>query len=360
MKTQSLTMSLALLSAAFISGFQEQESASVAHSKIAFVTSRDGKGEIYVINPDGSGLTNLTDNPAEDFAPAWSPDGSKIAFRSHRGEGFYNLYVMDADGSNQIRLVQNSGDDPAGDFRPSWSPDGSKIVFNSNREGVRYRGIYVVNVDGSNLTNLTTSGSAPRWSPDGSKIAFELGRDIYVRNADGSNHTRLAEGVRPAWSPDGSKIAFSAITESTFEIYLMNADGSDPNSLTRGSVPAFLPSWSPDGLKIAFKTMREDDPELFLEVLVMNADGSNQTRLSGQVAFDPRQVEPLSWSPDGTKIVFARTDLPFTEVLRVSRKGNLSDVNFDIYIVNIDGSDLLRLTTHSSGESAPVWSPMMK
>jgi Tol biopolymer transport system component len=125
-------------------------------SKIAFVSDRDGNQEIYVINPDGSGLTNLTQHPEKDFAPSWSPDGSRIAFRSHRGDGYYNLYLMDADGSNPTRLVTNAGDDGSGDYTPHWSPDGTKILFESRRNDAyaAYGSSYVVNVDGLSLTSL--------------------------------------------------------------------------------------------------------------------------------------------------------------------------------------------------------------
>ena len=139
---RTLLPSAALLSVVLVLGAEgSSPTQQEAVSQIAFVSERDGNSEIYVINSDGSGLANLTNNPARDHAPAWSPDGSRIAFRSRRGEGSYNLYVMGADGSNPIRLVTNASDDGSGDYTPHWSPDGSKILFNANREGVP-RSIY--------------------------------------------------------------------------------------------------------------------------------------------------------------------------------------------------------------------------
>jgi Tol biopolymer transport system component len=119
--------------------------------KIAFSSMLDGDREIYVMDPDGSNLVKLTDNSACDVYPNWSPDGTKIAFASDR-DGNFEIYVMNADGSNQTRLTYNQAEDTT----PVWSPDGSKIAFLSNRDG-NYE-IYVMNADGSeqiNLTNLT-------------------------------------------------------------------------------------------------------------------------------------------------------------------------------------------------------------
>ena len=96
------------------------------NGKIAFTSIRDGNGEIYVMDADGSNQINLTGNPAQDFDPSWSHDGSKIAFMSNR-DGNWEIYEMDADGSNQTNLTSNSADDRV----PSWSPDGSKIAFAS-------------------------------------------------------------------------------------------------------------------------------------------------------------------------------------------------------------------------------------
>ena len=137
-------------------------------NKIVFVSERDANDEIYVMNADGSGQTRLTNNSSGDRAPAWSPNGSKIAFSSNRGRGGSGIYVMKSDGSGQNTVT----DIPASD-EPAWSPDGAKIIFTSNRYGST--DIYVMNANGSGQTNLTNNpaiDNAPAWSPDGAKIAF--------------------------------------------------------------------------------------------------------------------------------------------------------------------------------------------
>ena len=200
---------------------------------------------------DGSNVHRLTDNSADDAFPAWSPDGSRIAFYSDR-DGDYEIYVMDADGSNVRRLMDNS----TSDVTPAWSPDGAQIAFRSDRDGNWE--IYVMDADGSNVRRLTDNGaeeSFPAWSPDGTQIAFRSDRDgdgeIYVMDADGSNVRRLTDNSATdwssAWSPDGARIAFSSDRDGNYEIYVMDADGSNLRRLTDNSAQDTLPVWRPSG-----------------------------------------------------------------------------------------------------------------
>ena len=240
-------------------------------SRIAFNSDRDGNTEVYAMNADGSGVARLTYNDAVDGGPAWSPDGRRIAFESTR-DGNWEIYVMNADGSGVTRLTHND----AYDWSPAWSPDGRRIAFHSKRDGNRE--IYVMNADGSGVTRLTYNGafdSGPNWSPDGRRIAFGSDRDgdfeVYVMNADGSGVTRLADndGGTPAWSPDGRRIAFSSERDGNWEIYVMNADGSGVTRLTHNSGRDLFPAWSPDGRQIAFHSHRDGN----MEIYVMNAAG---------------------------------------------------------------------------------------
>jgi|LGVD01.1.fsa_nt_gb Tol biopolymer transport system component len=261
--------------------------------KIAFDSNRDGNWEIYVMNADGTNVKKLTSNSVTDGAPAWSPDGSKIAFQSDR-DGDAEIYVMNADGTSVKKLTSNS----ALDWNPDWSPDGSQIVFVSTLDGIYSNNeIYVMNADGTDVKKLTSNSvadGAPAWSPDGSPIAFQSERDgdaeIYVMNADGTNVKKLtsnsASDEYPAWSPDGSKIAFCSERDGDYEIYVMNADGTNVKELTSSAKDDGLPVWSPGGNQIAFQSNRDGDYEIY----VMNADGTNVKKLTSNSAED--------WCPD--------------------------------------------------------------
>ena len=264
-----------------------------ASGRIVFQSDRDGDYEIYVMNADGSGVSRLTDNAANDWVPSWSPDGGRIAFHSDR-DGDREIYVMNADGTGVSRLTDNS----ANDWIPSWSPDGGRIAFYSDRDGDRE--IYVMNADGTGVSRLTDNtgyDGDPSWSPDGRRIAFHSDRDgngeIYVMNADGTGVSRLTDSPGgdwyPSWSPDGGRIAFGSDRDGDGEIYVMNADGSGVSRLTDNSANDWIPSWSPDGRRIAFISELYGDYDIY----VMNADGSGVVRLTENSAED----QYPSWSP---------------------------------------------------------------
>lgn len=318
---------------------------------IVFVSWRDGNGEVYAMDADGSGPRNLTQHPAKDVRPAWSPDGRSIAFVSRR-DGQSEVYVMDADGSGKRNLTR----DRARDDYPTWSPDGRRIAFlrgrlHSNTILVAGAGppppgfascsgsprrcvhpfysyqLYVVNADGSGLRRLTRNGTYKYqlvWSPDGRTIHF--GR--YLVSADGSGSRRLPYiPLTAVWSPDGRRIAFVRTLGRRVpphvlnsEIYVMNADGSGTRRLTHNAAYDGEPAWSPDGRKIAFRSTRDGNREIY----VMNADGSNQRNLTRHPAKDGRP----SWSPDGRRIAFVS-----------DRDGRL-----EAHVMNADGSGQRSLT----------------
>jgi Tol biopolymer transport system component len=266
----------------------------IANGKIAFDSSSLGVGfqnDVFVMNPDGSGRIRLTDDPAADFSPAWSPSGKKIAFASYRdGTEGAQIYVMNADGSGQTRVTDFA---TGGSYHPTWSPSGTKIAFTHDHFPTDFHsGISVVNADGSNpieLTNtLTSYDELPSWSPNGQKIAFarrESGdeRELYLMNPDGSAQTPLTSGffevLTSAWSPDATHIAFEADPTNDglglADIYVIGANGVGQVQLTHTG-HAYNPAYSPDGKKIAF----DGDVGSNFGIFVMNVDGSQVTELT--------------------------------------------------------------------------------
>ncbi|HVE58345.1 MAG TPA: hypothetical protein VNB22_16050 [Pyrinomonadaceae bacterium] len=266
-----------------------------AQEKIAFETLRDGNFEIYVMNADGSNPVNLTNSAADDIDPAFSPDGSKIAFASSR-DGNFEIYVMNADGTQQTRLTMTT----ASESEVAWSPDGKKIAFTSGRDGNNE--IYVMNADGTNPVNLTNNAAQDQeaaFSPDGTRIAFHSfrtgdGAEVFVMNANGTNPVNLTNTIgndtEPVWHPSGNKIAFRGLRNGTIDIYLMNTDGSDQLDITPNTPSSFesQPVFNHDGTKLAFRSNRDGNNEVY----VMDPDGTSQVNLSNNASYDD---EP-SWS----------------------------------------------------------------
>jgi TolB protein len=225
----------------------------------------DNFEDVWTIHADGSGLTRLTHASWPEFDPSWSPDGSRIAFRSERN-GQPEIWIMNADGSGRRRLTDG--------LSPAWSPDGSLIAFSGKR------GLSLIGPDGTGCRVLphTEGGEYPSWSPDGSRIAFNsnLTGDhlMYIAQADGSNVVDLSqvgEGWQVDWSPDGRSILFTSHRDhpdNYTDIYVMTPDGSAVRRLTHdvGQTSA----WSPDGEHIVFSA-----PSL----LIMDPDGGDVTPL---------------------------------------------------------------------------------
>jgi Tol biopolymer transport system component len=286
---------------------------------IAFYSERDGNTEIYVINADGTNERRLTNNSAADETPAWSPNGEQIAFVS-TGNGNEDIYVMNADGSDQRQLTDHEDND----LHPDWSPDGTRIIFVSDRDGDME--IYVMDSDGGNqrrLTHTSAGDMRPDWSPDGKQILFNSERDgnweIYVMEADGGNQRRLTESpaweLFPAWSPDGIKIVYFSMIGGVQkqDIYVMNADGTSVNQLTNNpNTVDEDPVWSPDGSQIAFQSDRDGNYEIY----IMDADGGNQRRLTNNSAGEywPAWRPSLSSqeTPDATSSIYAPHGIPAT------------------------------------------------
>jgi RHS repeat-associated protein len=298
---------------------------------------------------------------------------SKIAFASNR-EGSSQIYLMNTDGTGVMRLTNNASNDDA----PRWSPNNSKIVFESDRDSslCGIFDVYTMNADGSSQARLTTDAnddSAPVWSPDGTKIAFQSFRNganyqVYVMNADGSGQTNISNSglndTQPSWSPDGTKIAFTRATATSSHVFVMSASGANQTQLTFTTDPLHdeQPVWSRDGLKLAFVSTRDsvidtwqetddyeipdDDGQVFTksrvktnkEVYVMNTDGSNQIRLTNTLEND----DAPSWSANGSQIVF-----------RSDRERDAYDPSAQVWMMNSDGSGQINLSNNGGNDYSP-------
>jgi Tol biopolymer transport system component len=252
-------------------------------------------GQFWMIDVTGRNATRLTTDNASHETPAWSPDGSRLAFVSNRG-GRAGIWIMEENGDV---VALNAGLQES--FGPRWSPDGHRLVFFSPVEGMTQ--LFSVKADGTDLRAITSGPPGdydPDWSPDGKKIVFASTRDgipgIWIVNTDGTAPVRLTSrrDTNPTWSPDGSTIAFSRFEFSRYNLYTMTAHGSAPTSFNIGAISA-RPAWSSNGRKIAFTTslcMQADACQAYIQFV--GIDGTSYTSItlpgfSGDVAWRQRR-----------------------------------------------------------------------
>lgn len=310
--------------------------------KIVYSSNIEGNYEIFIVNADGSGLENLTNNKGEDFFGDWINHGAQIIFDTNR-DGIFQIYVMNSDGTNPTNISKSNRMDNFG----SLSPDGSLIAFTSIYGSSK---ICIMNTDGSNLHCITPAGVVndmnPKWSPDGSKIVFSSdqssSQDIYVMNSDGSERQKLDpinqtnKSCQTALWLSNNKIYIPCQIESKgtawFEI---NPDGSDPIQLDELSVGSAIPIYSPEKSKIAFRIKNND----IYDLIVVNSDGSNQINLT-KGKFNVLDI--AVWSPDGKEIGFSSF-----------KKGE----NSEMYIINSEGSNLLQIASSKGLNYFNSWQP---
>jgi Tol biopolymer transport system component len=204
---------------------------------------------IYLTNIDGSGLTVLPCRTESCFSLSWSPDGKRVAFTASPDGPRSDIHVMNTDGTEEVNLTNNLADS----MDAAWSPDGQKIAFSSSHDDLLSWEIYMMNADGSGQTQLTQL-ALPKpayivWSPDGTRIAFfpagGLASPVYVMDIDGSDLIELTDsGGFPAWSPDGKQIAYMYVKNRKSDIFIKNADGSGESQLTNTGNNIY-PHWLP-------------------------------------------------------------------------------------------------------------------
>lgn len=316
-KTLGALASVALAASLLVLAAKPAEAAFPGKSdKITFVRgarTAQATGEVYVMDRDGSAQTRLTNNDVFDGLPAFSPDGKRIAFTSRRdsiapqvNDEIYVMDPKDEDGDgNGEGLTRITKSNLENEFQPAFSPDGKKIAFTSNQGGNE---IYVMDADGTDrerLTNNAARDARPAFSPDGERIAFTSNRDgddeIYAMDAtdqdgdgNGDNLTKITNNTvsdtHVNFSPDGEKVAFSSNRDGNTEIYLANKDGSNPSRLTDTPKVDEFPAFSPDGTEVAFSSNRDGN----FEIYVVSSDGTGTpTRLTDNPQIDSKP----DWAP---------------------------------------------------------------
>jgi TolB protein len=353
---------------------EDAQGGEVSNGKIAFSRTTEGAAahdDIYVIDEEGTQETRLTHSAWYEYLPVWSPDGQKIAFIGFSSEPSGDIipsgdiYVMNADGTNQTRIIHGARYED----RPAWSPDGQKIAFTRSQSG-----IYVINADGTNeahapiffshtVDSWRTEVGSPAWSPEGNTIAFpiyaltnddasasavasepstgERLSGIYLVNVDGTGLCRLTSNYAgaqqtPVWSPNGEKIAFEDKDASYDEgLYVINTDGTGRKKVSGDIKHPYQPVWSPDGKRIAFTDL------LTSELYVINANGSGLRRLTDSASH----VHLPTWSPDSEKIAFSCT-LPAPE-------NSITDPTtyYDLCVINADGTGRKRRITFKATQA---------
>lgn len=358
---------------------------------LVFSSDREGNYEIYWMKADGSDVRRLTNNAGHDSFPKFSPDGTQIAFNSNIERETTDVYVMNSDGANPVRMTTSKGNDLS---RNGWSPDGTKFAYNSDIDGNDE--IYLIDIEPFKPELLIEDKEAelqtPSYSPDGKRVVYtaefaDKHSELRVYDRETKRSTLILTTSSPQnyprWSPDGQWIAFHQEVSGKWDVFKVRPDGSEISNLTSDPSSDSIPTWSADSATIYFRSNRNGDTENS-ELFKMNADGSGQTLL-------PIKKGKLGWgsvSPNGTEIAFASDrggdleklfdifigDLGSgTERLIASRPKNdiqptfsisgsqmafvaASDGNQEIYVVKSDGSGILRLTRNSSNDLNPSFS----
>lgn len=255
-------------------------------SRMLFSSERDGNPEIYVSAIDGSDPVRLTFHPASDVDPDISPDGRRVVFASDR-TGDVEIFAMDIEGGEPTNLTNDAGQDSW----PRWSPDGTRIVFHSDRDGQTE--IYLMNADGSGLTRVTTHDGPDvfaEWFPDGSRLLFRRDANVWSARPDGSEALPLTDHPEvdqmAVATADGQQVVFASMRDGYCAIYVINADGSNLRKL----IPEPQDTETPESACHGWPALGRDGRIYFSastpetggenEIFVMEIDGTGVTRLT--------------------------------------------------------------------------------
>jgi Tol biopolymer transport system component len=289
MKQESLLCAVAVCAVALLAIPRANAQEPSQPARVVFYSVRDAhtNKQIYVMNSDGSNQVRITHDGFSDVDPDISPDGHRIVFTSNQtGAGDNDIFLLDR------RDLRDLSNNPADDEWARFSANGREIVFGSNRDSGVYE-IYVLNIRTGETRQLTAPpvlSRYPSWSPDGKQIVFRHGSDIAVARADGTGtpvpltqETGMHFAQMPVFSPDGRYIAFMSIREGYCSVFRMDADGNNQINLTPldpsvnpSAWCSRAPAWSADGQQIYFMSSRTSQNQVY----VMNADGSNVRQLT--------------------------------------------------------------------------------
>lgn len=367
-----MTATLAFFGSVFLTPMIAQEKTDLkgeiatlfpgAPQSIAMGSNRDGNNEVYVMNPDGSGQTNKTNNTNNDQRPDISPDGSQIVFSSNR-DGNFEIFIMNSDGNNVRQLTFTAS--PVANSWPRWSPSGEWVAFQSG-SGTNFQ-IYRIRPDGTDLTQVTNYvglNQFPGWAPDGTRLAIRRDTEIYlIDSLDGSNPVRLtftdtisgAFNQMASFSPDGTKIAYLSNNRDTpsdplyLSVYIMDSDGGNKVNFTpkpvgyAGTWTSRAPAWSADGQYIYFTAVRSVTAGSLEQIFVKPAGGGVETQLTTaganfeatvRRAFAPTAASvPISgrvMSTDGSGIFPAYVSITASSgIAHTSRANNFGYYRFD-------------------------------
>jgi TolB protein len=336
--------------------------------QIAYQSNRDGNFEIYLADVARGWEFNLTQHPADDMMPAWSPDGEKLAFVSFRaGEQEQEIYLLSMTTGEIQRLTTHLGSD----FGPVWSPDGNFIVYESFDEQRKVLAILDVNTGARRMVMPEHSSYArhPVWSPDSQTIAFygddRRDPELFLLRVGERTPVRLTQNIvndrNPVWSPDGEWLAFYANYDANQDVYGLHLDSGLLVRFTFSLSIDDLPAWSPSGDYLAFVSEQTGQPEIHLLALDCALPSgapdsllpvSSDEILAGGSDCE-RSVAPLDstdslvWSADGRRLTFT-APLPH----------GLEIFTLDVACALAGGGDCLRqLTDNNALDRFPAWRP---